>query len=240
MYMFLLEKIDSEKAVREACGDLDKLATLADARAEYWKKENKRLTPWLLNGSLVLGSYGDIGFFEPDRKKHFLDVVKFDKFSSGTTIFGDFYKKLPKSDSVCPVCGKGFTIMSAYNQDFFWIGESVCHNGECKEFYQLLIDTFKLTQELVLVAKKVFDNLENVSIDEGLNINKQIMKVSFTVLGNKISIFIYWVYRKPYCNIKYSYKEKVGIILSDTLYEIDKIESALQNWWMFRSKISKK
>lgn len=238
--MFQLEKIDSEKAVREACENLDKLVTLANARAEYWKKENKRLTPWLLNGSLVLGSYGDIGFFEPDKKKHFPDVIKFDKSSSGVTMFGDGYKKLPQSDSICPVCGKGFTIMSVYNRNFACIGEHVCHDGECKEFYQLLTNTFKFTQELVLVAKKVFDNIENVSIEEGLNINKQIMKVSFTVLGNKISIFIYWVYRKPYCNIKFSYKEKVGTILQDALYEVDKIESVLQNWWMFRSKIAKK
>lgn len=240
--MFTLEQIDSEEAIKAASKNLDKLIELVNARQQYYDEKKEKLTDWLINGILILNSYGDIGFFESTEIKSFPAVIKYDHLVKGCASYGGSQYKLPTKGAICPACGNGFNIMSVYKQDFAWVNDVVCHSGECKKFQIMINSTLNLLKELMTIVKRVFGSFENVCIDDGTkdpyrpNTGNQIMKISFIVSGYEIKIFINLINEMPYCTIKFENENSIGTILSDSHYNTTEIELVLTSWKNARIK----
>lgn len=200
---YLLTLIDSQKVIERAMTDLELLNALIKERHQFYKSNRQHgltLTSWLVKGSLVLDEYGGIGFFTPSKEFKdfdFPDVIETKKILInvvGSTLSGGSRSSLPEEGSICPYCGKKVTLQDVYTQNFHVEGTTnnplAYHSGSCHTFHCYFEDSFAVTRAIILAAKRVFEEIEKICVQEGIHEQDELVRISFIAVNHKIEIVV--------------------------------------------------
>ena len=181
--------VDSYETILEASRDLEKLRSLVEYRSEIQKKDydedsmfsNKPVfKEWLLRGTIILTSYGGVTAFTPTEKdpKDFPEVMEFDY----TVIKGNTqccYYKVPSKDSVCPYCGKKFTLDDFYNHSITFVNNQIIHYEQCLYFHLLINCLSQIPNNLITMCYRTLGEISNICIKQSDIQNRELLTIEF-------------------------------------------------------------
>lgn len=152
---------DSIQGIQDSLIDLELLNAMLVYRKVYRKIYETHLNEFMIFGCFKLDCFGQIWSIDRYSKTKLIsnaDIESFETFrrnnESFSLTFGGF--AIPKENSICPCCGKSFTIQDVKSRSCIAV-EGKYYHDNCYSEYRKLREIDKLTRNMMSLVYKPED-----------------------------------------------------------------------------------
>ena len=156
---------NTRQGILKSLYNLYDLNEMLNNRALYLKShKGQRLKEFVIFGSYYLDQFGQIMRIEKNIRSRMYQlysmgrVEHFETFCGNNKNFKMYIGRIPEQDSVCPCCGKQFTIDDVKNNSYTYIEGTFYHESCWKEYRQLTeVDKFTRRMMNIVYEKTDYD-----------------------------------------------------------------------------------